>query len=151
MVLKDCKGLQLSVDHDMNDLEYRTGIMKHWKEIMTEVLRKYAELIEVLNMRIGQRVEALRILEEYIDTLDPSHGQIVRLRLLEGMKWAEIASVTGYCIQQTRRIFYEEMEMLPDDVQERFSALWDPEKRFILTDEPDQEVNNMPESFQKAL
>ena len=127
MDLMNCKGLLKEVNADIEFLEYRTKEAEHKREVFRRALQMHMDAIEVLRDRIGKKTDALKVLEEYADTLDPAHGQIVKLRLLDGLEWSEVAEATGFSLKHVQRIYKEELQRFPPEVWERFCRKWEQE------------------------
>ena len=89
--LRDYRQLKAELA-DIDRLVKRLNDLK-----LPELTEVYSEKIESINAR-------LKLIEDAIDSLEPTERRLIRARYIEGLEWHQVAVRISYSWQQTHRI-----------------------------------------------
>lgn len=125
--LKQCKAKKYDIESKKERIATIRGILERITPVLSDTggvsvsakddktARYVSELIDLERELIeltAMRERELQSIEEWIDTLPGIQSAIMRMRYVDGMKWAQIAQRTGYSPTQCYELHKKALEKL---------------------------------------
>ena len=125
------KSLYKKLDYTLKLIEYHTGQLEYYRDLFRGLLQSRRDTIEALQREAEEQEKILQDITDYCSGIVPAaRGEVLRLRLIEGLRWAEISDICKYSKEYCIRIYREELAKVPEDIADliqSFGAGQDPE------------------------
>ena len=126
------EGLSKRLDNSLRLLEYHTEQLEYYRDLFRGLLQMRVEIIEELQRKAEEQEKLLQVITDYCSGITPkTRGEILRLRLIEGLTLSEISDLCDYSKENCSRICRAELAVLPEEITaaiERLAAGGDPEE-----------------------